>query len=464
MLTHSMFWSRLGPCALLALLACATLPDRPAAPAPTPESSEQPAAARPAVLPGGGTVRPTREEAPVRTEGVVTIAAVGDVLMHGAVKDAAADHRTPTNDEGFGWLYAPVADLLAAADLTFANLETPIAPRGANAARPFVFNAPPAAVRALRSAGVDVVSVANNHAFDQGRAGFLETLQHVRDSGVIPIGAGAPPDEAGPRVLEVNGLRIAWFGWAHFFNQDGNDCPPREARCVKAALLDRARAVALVRAAAPLHDAVVVSIHWGTEYQQQPRAEDVQLARQLADAGAVAVLGHHPHVLQPVEIHRRPDGRRAVIAYSLGNFVSNQSRNYVHGVTPPDVAATRDGALLRVRIARRDYGRGVAEVELAGVEYWPLWTENDTAEVDRRAAPKARPRIRVVSIDRELAAVRAELAALPDPVPAGERARWVALRRREELYAARRAAIAAVLGEDLATVPPPAPAAAAGGR
>jgi poly-gamma-glutamate synthesis protein (capsule biosynthesis protein) len=194
---------------------------------------------------------------------------------------------------------------------------------------------------------------------------------------------------------------------------------------------------------------VVVSLHWGVEYAQQPRPADVELAHRLADAGALVVLGHHPHVLQPVELYRRGDGRTAVIAYSLGNFVSNQSRRYVHGVTPPAVAATRDGALLRVALARRDYGRGVVRVEIDGADFVPLWTENDTAEIDPRAEPGRRPAIRVVAIDRALAEVRARIAALPDPVPPDARDRFAALRTREALLVARRAAIAGVLGEEL---------------
>jgi poly-gamma-glutamate synthesis protein (capsule biosynthesis protein) len=420
-----------------------------AAPAPPP-----PEAAPAEPLPRGGSVVPApTEAAPIRTLARVTIAAVGDVLMHGAVKDAAADARTATNDEGFGWLYEPIRDLLAAADLAFANLETPIAPKAGQGTRPFVFNAPPAAVQALRSAGVDLVSVANNHAFDQGRAGFVETMDRVQAAGVVPVGGGRVPDEAGPRVVESNGLRIAWLGWAHFFNQDGNDCPAGEPKCVKVAQLDRERAVELVREAAASHDAVVVSLHWGVEYEQQPREADVALARRLADAGAIAIIGHHPHVLQPVELHRRADGSSAVIAYSLGNFISNQSRHYVHGVTPADVAATRDGVLLRLALAKRDYGGGVVRVELAGVEAIPLWTENDTAE---RRPKGTRPRIRVVAIDRALAEVRAELAKVPDPVPPAQRDRWVRLRAREELYVARRAAIAGVVGEDLVRAPAPA--------
>jgi len=94
---------------------------------------------------------------------------------------------------------------------------------------------------------------------------------------------------------------------------------------------------------------------------------------------------------------------------------------------------------------------------VAGADYVPLWTENDTAELDLRRDPKAHPTIRVVSLDRALARVRAEIAAFPDPVPPADRARYVRLRQREELYRTRKAAIAAVLGEDLQREAPARP-------
>jgi hypothetical protein len=405
----------------------------------------------------------------------VTLGAVGDVLMHDAVKRAAAVHGAGAADAGFSWLFAPIADLLAAPDLTFANLETPIAPATSKGSRAFVFNAPPDVVAALRDAGVDLASVANNHAFDQGRAGFEETLKWLAAGGLAQIGAGPASRPSGPLALERNGLRLAFLGYTYGVNQDGNRCPAAARDCVVAAELDRGRILDDVRAAAAGAEALVVSIHWGTEYQQQPAAADVELAHQLVEAGALVVLGHHPHVLQPVELYRRADGQVGVIAYSLGNFVSNQSRNYVPGVTPDNVAATRDGVLLRVALARRDYGRGVTRVEVAGADVLPLWTENDTAEIDARREPKRVPAIRVVAVDRQLAAVRAELATFPDPVPPDRQALWITLRQREALYVARRAAVGAVTGEDLlrtlapaelttpyappTSLPPPPPAA-----
>jgi poly-gamma-glutamate synthesis protein (capsule biosynthesis protein) len=424
----------------------------PAAVAPQAASAPGPAPALPAQ---GGALAPTPPPPPaVRTTARATLGAVGDVLMHEAVKQSAAVHGggAGATDGGFGWLFAPVADLLSEPDVTFANLETPIAPKASQGSRAFVFNAPPAAVSALQRAGVDLVSVANNHAFDQGRAGFEETLRSLEAVGMAYVGGGPAAHPAGPVTLEKGGLRLGFLGYTYGLNQPGNTCPaPRAGAkpCVLAAELDRDRVTEDVRQLAGTVDAVVVSLHWGVEYEQQPRAADVELAHRIADAGALVILGHHPHVLQPVELYRRADGRVAVIAYSLGNFVSNQSRSYVPGVSPDPVAATRDGVLLRVAIARHDYGRGVTRVEVDGADFLPLWTENDTADIDRRREPTRRPAIRVVADDRALAEVRAELAGLPDPLPPGEEDRYVRLRQREALLLGRRAAVAGLLGDDL---------------
>ncbi len=449
---------RLGCLAAAVLAAACTTTGRPP-PAAPPIAT--PAAPPAVTLPArGGPLAPApAPEAPVRVLARATVGAVGDVLMHDAVKRSAETHGRGAPAAGFSWLFSPIADLLSAPDVTFANLETPIAPGAKGGTREYVFNAPPDAVAALRGAGVDVVSVANNHAFDQGRPGFEETLARVQAGGLRTVGAGPADRAAGPVAVSAGGLTLAFLGWAHFFNQDGNACPPAPSGappCLQAAQLDRGRAVEAVRTAAREADAVIVSLHWGVEYEPQPRAEDVDLAHALADAGALVVLGHHPHVLQPVELYRRTDGQIAVIAYSLGNFVSNQSRKYVHGVTPEKVAATRDGLLLRVALARRDYGRGVVRVEVDGADALPLWTDNDTAEIDPKASPGRRAAIRVVAVDRALEEVRAELARFPATVPEPSQPRFIALRRREALLASRRAAVGAVVGDDLVrTLAPP---------
>jgi poly-gamma-glutamate synthesis protein (capsule biosynthesis protein) len=217
---------------------------------------------------------------------------------------------------------------------------------------------------------------------------------------------------------------------------------------VRAGLAEPEKAEAAIRAAAAEADAVVVSIHWGREYFAQPDPAQVELGHRLADAGALVIFGHHPHVLQPLELYRRADGQLAAIAYSLGNFISNQSRNYVHGVTPEKVGDTRDAALVRVQLAKRDYGRGVVRTELTGLDFLPLWTENDTAELDAKKNPGLKPTIRVVAVDRALNEVRAELASLPNPLPKDQEARFIKLRKREELYQRRKELISNLLGPD----------------
>jgi hypothetical protein len=97
-----------------------------------------------------------------------------------------------------------------------------------------------------------------------------------------------------------------------------------------------------IRQARQKCDFLVVSIHWGTEYAPAPRPEDVETAHKMLDAGASVIVGHHPHVLQPVETYRTQDGRNTVIFYSLGNFLSNQSRTYVDGLMPDKDGDPRD--------------------------------------------------------------------------------------------------------------------------
>lgn len=370
----------------------------------------------------------------------VSIGAVGDVLMHASVKDSATSH-------GFDWLFEPVADLMWQPDIMFANLESPVAPRTGKPGKAFVFNAPIATLQSLKKNGVDLVSIANNHAFDQHRKGMLETLQHLEEEGLAYVGGGPTPHAAGPRSFERSGLDIAFFAWTDLLNDKGvgNAC---KEPCERIAEFDLETATATIAEAAQEHDAVIVSLHWGTEYATEPTDDQIETARALAEAGATAVLGHHPHVLQPLEIHTRADGSTSLIAYSLGNFISNQSARYVHDVAPLSGGNPRDGALLRLEIVERDYGHGVKKIELGTVDYVPLWTENNTVTLKTRKERKNNIAIRVVSIDRMLSDVQARLAEIGEEVTADEQEEYVQLKKAEALYEGRRKAVTDVLGRE----------------
>jgi hypothetical protein len=165
-------------------------------------------------------------------------------------------------------------------------------------------------------------------------------------------------------------------------------------------------------------DLLVVSIHWGIEYSTAPRPEDVDLAHKMLEAGASVVVGHHPHVLQAMETYRTEDGRNTVIFYSLGNFLSNQSRSYVDGLNPDSEGDPRDEMIGLFSAVRKDYGPAGVRVELGHVGMIPLWEENNRNEI---ASGRAKtPVIRPLVIDREIPRLQARLDDLNKRMPASE--------------------------------------------
>lgn len=315
-----------------------------------------------ALLSLGCRGRAKAPEAPPPPPPPVTIALVGDILMHEDVKRSAA-----AAPGGFRDLWASVEPTFQAADLVIGNLETPVAPRTGRPGAPFMFNAPADLLKALKESGFHVLTVANNHAFDQGTRGLLETCGHLSEVGLGLIGGG--PDQAraeAPLIVERRGLRIALLGRTDLFNANLNKGP--EAPHVAA--LDLSRTAAAVREARTQADAVLVIVHWGNEYQHKPTPRQRQAARDLIAAGADAVIGHHPHVLQPMELVEA-GGRRGVVAYSLGNFISNQDRMYDPDRQKVEAGDNRDGAAV-VLTFRQGHPGVLLEARAEA-----LWTDNN---------------------------------------------------------------------------------------
>lgn len=291
----------------------------------------------------------------------VTLVAVGDLLMHQDVKRAARENG------GFQALWGDLKPLFDEADLVFGNLETPVAPTSGDPGRPFIFNAPEELPGALRASGFTVLSTANNHAYDQGAQGVVETLERLETAGVVGIGSGRDQAQAERHcILERKGIKIAFLAFTDLFNTNLN----REGKGPWVRPLNVSSPDA-VKAARMLADLVVVSVHWGVEYEHQPRPRQRDMAARLIGAGADLVIGHHPHVLQPLE-WLEADGRKGAVAFSLGNFISNQDRKYEE---PMAVAAgdNRDGAAL-VAVFQKGHQR---PARLESVRAEPLWTENN---------------------------------------------------------------------------------------
>ena len=248
----------------------------------------------PATVPPGFT--PTSDIA-----SSVTLALLGDVMLGRDVHPSA---------ETFAYL----EPFLSSADLVAANLESPLTHAPVQTGSPYVLCAPPEHARLLAEAGFDLLTLANNHILDCGEEGMLETQSVLTGAGLDFAGPGPKPE-----YREINGVRLAFLA----FDATGE--------------FDLEAAGQAVRAAHDTRAVVIVSIHWGAEYQSGASRLQKEIAARLAQAGALLIWGHGPHVLQPAESSK--DGRTLVL-YSLGNALFDQ-----YGL-----ANTRQSALALVRL------------------------------------------------------------------------------------------------------------------
>lgn len=258
----------------------------------------------------------------------ISVNAVGDIAFVTSVEQAMASSGAEAPVAG-------VADVTANADLTIANLETALSARGAAVpGKTFTFRSKPdRSIAALKRAGIDVVSLANNHTRDWGGDALVDTLNSLSAAGIRYAGAGNNRAEAfAPAIIESRGATIAYLA----FSQIGpSNFVATDAVSGTAFTVDMGTVTSAITRASEQADYVIVSFHWGVEKSYSPSERQVSFGRAAIDAGADCVLAHHPHVLQGVEFY---NGK--MIAYSLGNFVFS-----------PGSSAGRDTMILSFTLA-----------------------------------------------------------------------------------------------------------------
>ncbi len=237
---------------------------------------------------------------------------VGDIMADRGVRSVV--ERSFSGD--YQQLFAR-ARTIADYDISFANLEGPVSLRGTDHGSIYSFRMDPKLVPALKKVGFDVLSVANNHAGDWGGEAFYDTISQVSEYGILPVGGGYDrTDAVAVKILERNGVRVGFLGFTDV-GPDWLEVGAKNAGVLRAADGDFDT---LIAHAARQVDALVVSFHFGDEYQPLSNARQKALARRAVENGARIVVGHHPHVVQELE---RYNG--GVIAYSLGNFIFDQN-------------------------------------------------------------------------------------------------------------------------------------------
>lgn len=240
----------------------------------------------------------------------VHIVFVGDIMLDRGVrtsvtKNLGGDYNALFRNTGY----------LKDADIAFGNLEGPAATGGYKAGSRFSFRMDPAGLVAMRTAGFDVVSFANNHVGDYARAAFTETLQNLQKNNILFAGAGMNREEATtPAIIDVRGMKIGFLA--------ATDVGPDWLRATDTSpgilIASDPNLSSIVATAKAQVDVLVMSFHWGNEYSPA-NAHQETLAHAAIDAGADIVVGHHPHVMEKVSYYKDKP-----IFYSLGNFIFDQ--------------------------------------------------------------------------------------------------------------------------------------------
>lgn len=265
----------------------------------------------------------------VKASGNANFIFVGDVMLSRYIGELMVKHQD------YDFPYEKIKTELATADLVFGNLETPVSNKGESSGTLYSFRTDPLVLSGLKNSGFKVVSVANNHAFDYKLEAFIDTLNNLKNAGIAYAGGGNNFNEAhSGATMEINGIKAIILAYT--------DLLPRSTAATAShaglTYLDEAQMIKDISSAKTKSDLVIVSFHWGQEYQSKSNTHQQKIATAAVAAGADLIIGHHPHVAQEVS-----EIQGVSVAYSLGNFIFDQNFS-------PE---TQNALMLRVKIENK---------------------------------------------------------------------------------------------------------------
>lgn len=247
----------------------------------------------------------------------ITLTAAGDCLMHGP------EIRSGLQVDGsyrFDTFFSDVSGLVQEGDYSSTDFEAALAgPESGYTGYP-LFNSPDEIANTFKQAGFDLVVTANNHSLDRGYAGGTRTLKVLRQAGLDTLGTYLNNHEAKSFLIkEIRGVKVGYLGYTYSTN--GIPAPDQHPEYVN--YLEKDKILADIKALRPQVDVLILVLHWGVEYQPRPGQDQILMAHEFVNAGADAILGSHPHVIQTMEIIP-VKGKPKFVIYGMGNFISNQ--------------------------------------------------------------------------------------------------------------------------------------------
>jgi poly-gamma-glutamate capsule biosynthesis protein CapA/YwtB (metallophosphatase superfamily) len=287
----------------------------------------------------------------------ITVGAIGDILIHDTVYQDAFN-GTQYN---FNPIFENVKSILESPDVLTANQESMLGGVDIGVSSYPMFNSPHEVADALVNSGVDIVSIANNHTLDKGERGILSATDYLNSIGLPHVGSFLnQEDRQKLRIIYKNGIKLAFLSYTY----GTNGIPIPDGKDFLVNLINRDLMSDEISRAKKEADVVIMSIHWGNEYQRIPTNEQKDLANFLANEGVDIIFGSHPHVLQPMEWIDTGDGRKTFVIYSLGNFISGQVRDY------KDI-----GGMATVEITKHISSTGKS-IELSNPAFYPTYVSS----------------------------------------------------------------------------------------
>ena len=297
-------------------------------------------------------------------ETAVSINFVGDIIPH---KILLAVAHNQDKSAAYAEYYRYVRPYLISADLAVCNLETPIAETNLKRTNAVLFDAPAEFALSLHSAGFRLINVANNHALDCGSKGFKQTVRNLYKNHFLVVGysvKGIPH----PVIYKTNNITIGFLSATGLLNLGETE----NSRHTNVVFLTTNVVLPAIRKLKSQVDYLIFIVHWGKEYiTNQPCLREK--AALLFAAGADAIVGHHPHILLPVEVQKK-GGRTLFAAYSLGNFLSNQGRRYPRDKSQKS-EDTRQSMILQLQIKKNKKRTFLSRIKII-----PVWIMNNYNE------------------------------------------------------------------------------------